>query len=74
MRMCTNLDPLAFGLAIHGEAIWKGYTRSFLGDVCVLMDLLNASFETCRLHCSSLRYETPIVLPGDRSLVDVSGL
>lgn len=71
MRMCTTLDPLAFGLAIHGEAIWKSYTRIFFRDVCVLMDLLNASFETCS---SSLRHETPIVLPGDRSLVDVSGL
>lgn len=74
MHMCTTLDPLAFGLAIHGEAIWKSYTRIFLRDVCVLMELLNASFETCRLHSSSLSHETPIVLPGDRSLVDVSGL
>lgn len=73
MRMCTTLHPLAFGLAIHGD-LEELHPDFLLRDVCVLMDLLNASFETCRLHCSSLRHETPIVLPGDRSLVDVSCL
>lgn len=72
--MCTNLDPLALGLAIHGdlEGLHPDFPQGCLCADGPAQRKFRDIYVVCIVRPSVI--ETPIVLPGDRSLVDVSCL
>lgn len=74
MRMCTTLDPLAFGLAVYSdlEELHPDFPQGCLCADGPAQRKFRDIHVVCIVRPSVT--ETPIVLPGGRSLVDVSGL
>lgn len=74
MRICTTLDPLAFGLAIHGDL--EGLHPDFPQGCLCADGSAQRKFRDIHVVCivRPSVMKPYVVLPGDRSLVDVSGL